>query len=123
MSAEAHHINYVRIWAWLVLLLIISVIGPFIGEWTSLQWITLVTAFGIACVKAYLVVVNFMHMTVEKKFITYFIVTSLVFMLLLFAGTAPDVMKAEGHNWVKPQWVADAAAYEAGGGHGGDAHH
>ena len=119
MSAEAHHINYLRIWSWLVLLLIISVIGPEIG----VQWITLVTAFGIAVVKAYLVVVNFMHLTVEKKFITYFVVTSLVFMLLFFAGTAPDVMKAEGTNWVKPQWIADAAAWEAGGAHGGDAHH
>jgi len=122
MSAEAHH-NYVRIWGWLVLLLVISVIGPFVGEAVSLKWVTLVTAFGIACVKAYMVAVNFMHLTVEKKFITYFVVTALVFMLLLFAGTAPDVMKAEGHNWEKPAWIAAAEVAAAGEGHGAGEHH
>ena len=122
MSEEAHH-NYVRIWGWLVLLLVISVIGPFVGEAVSLKSITLVTAFGIACVKAYLVAVHFMHITLEKKFITYFIVTSLVFMLLLFAGAAPDVMKAEGSNWVKPAWIADAAAAESGESPGSGEHH
>lgn len=122
MSEEAHH-NYVRIWAWLVLLLAISVIGPFVGTALSLKWITLVAAFGIACVKAYLVVVNFMHLTVEKKFITYIVVTALVFMLLLFAGAAPDVMKAEGHNWEKPAWVAEAAVAESGGSLGSGEHH
>jgi caa(3)-type oxidase subunit IV len=122
MSAEVHH-NYVRIWAWLVLLLVISVIGPFVGEATSLKWITLVTAFGIALVKAYLVVVNFMHLTVEKKFVTYFVVTALVFMLLFFAGAAPDVMKAEGSNWVKPAWQAEAAVAASGASPGSAEHH
>jgi hypothetical protein len=27
--------------------------------------------------------------------------TCLVFMLLFFAGTAPDVMKEDGDNWIK----------------------
>ncbi|MGI9430635.1 MAG: cytochrome C oxidase subunit IV family protein [Myxococcota bacterium] len=121
MSEEAHH-NYVRIWAWLVVLLVVSVIGPFIGEAAGLQWITLTTAFGIAFVKAYLVVVNFMHLGNEQKFVSYFVATALVFMLLFFAGTAPDVMKAEGTNWKKPAWIA-AAAVAAGDDHGSDEHH
>jgi len=122
MSEEAHH-NYVRIWAWLVLLLIISVIGPFVGEASGLKWITLATAFGIALVKAYLVVVNFMHLNSEQKFVSYFVATALVFMLLFFAGTAPDVMKDEGRNWTKPAWVAAAARAAAGGDHGSGEHH
>ena len=121
MSEEAHH-NYVRIWAWLVLLLVISVIGPFVGDATGLKWITLATAFGIALVKAYLVVVNFMHLTSEQKFVSYFVGTALVFMLLFFAGTAPDVMKAEGSNWVKPAWQAEAAVAASGADHSGEHH-
>ena len=122
MSEEAHHINYVRIWGWLVLLLVVSVIGPFVGEGLDARWITLFTAFGIACVKAYLVASNFMHLTFERKFISYLVVTCLVFMLLFFAGVAPDVMKAEGSGWQKPDWLAAQAAHAAGEA-GGGAHH
>ena len=52
---------------------------------------TLFTAFGIAIVKAYLVAVRFMHLDLTPRFVIYFVATSLVFMLLFFAGTAPDV--------------------------------
>ena len=116
MSEDEHyHINYIRIWGILVLLLVVSVIGPL----AEIRWLTLVTAFGIACVKAYMVARNFMHLTFEKRFITYIIVTCLVFMLLFFAGVAPDVMKAEGSGWQKPAWLAGAAAPAAphGGAH------
>ena len=40
--------------------------------------------------------------------------TTLVFMLLFFAGTAPDVMKTHGTNWEKPAWIAAEKAYAAG---------
>lgn len=102
---EDHTKHYVRIWAILVVLLVVSVIGPELG----IRAVTLITAFGIAVVKAYLVVKNFMHINVEQRFIPYAMVTCLVFMLLFFAGTAPDVMKAEGSGWQKPAWLADLA--------------
>ena len=93
MSEEhTHHPNYVKIWAILVVLLMISVAGPMIG----IKWVTLLTAFGIAIVKAYMVAMNFMHIGAAKRFVPYLIVTCLLFMLLFFAGVAPDVMKAEG---------------------------
>lgn len=95
------HPNYVKVWAILVGLLVVSVIGPMF----EIKIVTLVTAFGIACVKAYMVAVNFMHINVAKRYVTYLVATCLVFMLLFFAGTAPDVMRAEGDNWVKPGWV------------------
>ena len=122
---DDHHINYVRIWGILVALLIVSVIGPFIGDATGWQWLTLITAFGIALWKAALVVKNFMHLTAERAYVTYFIVTTLVFMFLFFAGTAPDVMKAEGERWRKPLWQEQAAVAAAGHGasHGEDAAH
>ena len=104
------HPNYVKIWAILLVLLTISVLGPLL----EIQIVTLVTAFGIAVVKAYMVAVYFMHINVAKRYVSYMVATCLVFMLLLFAGVAPDVMKSEGDNWVKPTWQADAAAWAAG---------
>ncbi|MDJ0788910.1 MAG: cytochrome C oxidase subunit IV family protein [Myxococcota bacterium] len=123
---DGHEHNYIRIWGILVVLLIISVVGPFIGEYTEIQAITLVTAFGIAAYKAYLVVKNFMHMTAEKAFVSYIVVTCLVFMFLLYAGTAPDVMKSEGSGWEKPLWQqqeAEYAARQAALAHGGEDGH
>jgi caa(3)-type oxidase subunit IV len=100
-GGHAHHPNYWRIWAILCALLFVSVAGPFVG----IRIVTLITAFGIAVVKAYLVARYFMHIDVAAKYVTYFIVTAVVFMLLFFAGTAPDVMKPQGRNWEKPAWL------------------
>ena len=70
----------------------------------------MITAFGIACVKAYLVATRFMHIGDEPAFVSYIVVTALVFMLLFFAAVAPDVMKPTGSNWIKPAWLAEAEA-------------
>lgn len=105
-----HHINYVKIWAYLLGLLALSIMGPMIG----IKWVTLIAAFGIAVVKAYLVAKNFMHINLARRYVTYLVTTMLVFMLLFFAGVSPDVMKLAGHNWTKPAWIeANAAADEA----------
>lgn len=101
---ESHHHNYWKIWGWLCVLLVISVAGPFL----EIQWVTLVTAFGIAFVKAYIVVVYFMHINVTKRYIVYLTATTLIFMLLFFAAVAPDVMEEDGSNWEKPAWIAEA---------------
>ncbi|MCC6662374.1 MAG: cytochrome C oxidase subunit IV family protein [Polyangiaceae bacterium] len=85
----------VQIWALLVVLLVVSVVGPMLGH----PVITLVTAFGIALVKAYLVTKHFMHLAVERRYVVYLLVTMVAIMVLFFAGTAPDVMKHKGFNW------------------------
>jgi len=101
MSEEhVHHPNYVRVWAILLALLGVSVIGPLFG----VKVVTLITAFGVACVKAYMVAKNFMHINIAQRYVTYLVATGLLFMLLFFAGTAPDVMKPSGENWTKPGW-------------------
>jgi caa(3)-type oxidase subunit IV len=97
-DAAAHEKHYVKIWALLLVLLLISFAGPFL----EIRVVTLVTAFGIAVYKAWLVAKHFMHVTVQPKFVMYMLSTVLVFMLLFYAGTAPDVMEHEGTNWVKP---------------------
>ncbi len=100
MSADSHEHHdhtqhYVKIWGVLLVLLVISIAGPMF----EVLIVTLVTAFGIAIVKAYLVAKHFMHLDVEQPIIHYFLATALVFMLLLFAGVAPDVMNHEGDGW------------------------
>ena len=130
-----HHGDYVKIWGILVALLIVSVVGPMAG----IRWLTLLTAFGIAVVKAYLVASRFMHINHAARYVTYMVVTTLVFMLLFFAGAAPDVMKEQGGmvesaqgfkepQWTKPSYVTyekalEEAAAKSAAEHGGEAHH
>jgi|TARA_B110000263_G_C15267162_1_gene491678 caa(3)-type oxidase subunit IV len=100
--SENSDTNYVKIWAVLLFLLIVSYLGPML----EIQIVTLLTAFGIAGVKAYLVAKHFMHVNHVPRFIPYLMITCLVFMLLFVAGSAPDVYSDSGDNWVKPeaQW-------------------
>ena len=101
VEAAGHgpHRNYLKIWAILLGLLVVSVAGPFVG----IRTVTLITAFGIALVKAYMVAKNFMHLDVEKPIIQWLMAVALVLMVLLFSGVAPDVMKERGRNWGKDQ--------------------
>lgn len=87
--------HYVKIWGILLVLLVISVTGPMLG----IRSITLITAFGIACVKAFLVIKHFMHLTVEKKVAQYAIAGCFALMVLFFFAVAPDVMRHIGTNW------------------------
>jgi caa(3)-type oxidase subunit IV len=92
---HVHHGNYVKIWAILVVLLIISVLGPL----TGIRWLMLFTAFGIAVIKAYMVAKNFMHVNLERRWVGYLLITCLVFLAILFAGVAPDVLRHQGLHW------------------------
>lgn len=103
--AEHAHPDYVKIWGLLLVLLMISIAGPFLG----IKIVTLITAFGIAIVKAYLVAKNFMHLNIEPRYAIYLLVTMLVFMLLFFAGVSPDVMEHHGTNWVKPNFHQESS--------------
>jgi caa(3)-type oxidase subunit IV len=99
MAKGTHDRNYVRIWAILLVLLVISVVGPMFG----IRVVTLITAFGVAAYKAYLVAKNFMHLDIQKPIVHWALATAVVFMVLLFAGVAPDVMKDEGQFWAKDE--------------------
>jgi caa(3)-type oxidase subunit IV len=94
MAAQAHP-NYVKVWGTLVALLVVSVLGPMLG----IKVVTLITAFGVALVKAYLVARNFMHLHIERRYVVYLLLGMVAFILVLFAGVSPDVMKHEGHQW------------------------
>ena len=89
--------HYLKIWALLVVLLIVSVIGPELG----IRVVTLITAFGIAIVKAFMVAKQFMHLHIEPKWVLYILGVMLAFMLVMFGGIAPDVLETQGHHWQK----------------------
>lgn len=118
---EDHSKHYIKIWGILLVLLVASVVGPFIGEALNLFVITLITAFGIAFVKAYLVIKHFMHLTVEKRYIGFLMLTMLAFMLVFVAGVSPDVMKHAGQRWTNDaaEAVVKKGLAEDAKGHGG----
>jgi caa(3)-type oxidase subunit IV len=121
--------HYIRIWAVLMVLLFISITGPML----EIAIITLITAFGVAGVKAFLVMKHFMHLDVEKPFVIYILTTSCVFMMMFFAAVGVDVMNHEGARWsnvAATQAIARGLAagdpahhHGSHGGHGDDAAH
>lgn len=123
--AATHHYDYVKIWGILLVLLVLSVAGPIVaGNFspTVKLVMTLITAFGIAFVKAGIVIKYFMHLTVEKKYIGWLMLTMIAFMIVFFGGTSPDVMKHEGQRWTNTaaqDTVTKGLAEDAakGGGH------
>ena len=96
MSDTHGHPNYVKIWYWLLFLLVISTIGPML----EIPLLTLITAFGIAIVKSYMVAANFMHLKFEKKIIWLLLLMSICLLGVFFFGVGSDVMMTEGDQWI-----------------------
>jgi caa(3)-type oxidase subunit IV len=93
---EHHGIgHYIKIYLILLVLLIISILGPELG----IRSLTLITAFGIAVVKAGMVCAYFMHLNVEKRYIWYMLYGMLILVSVFFAGVATDIMKPTGQRW------------------------
>jgi len=134
LGQDEHSIeHYWKIYKWLVVLFLISFIGPFIAEYMPTEGFAgtlrvifvLFVAFFIAVVKAWLVAKNFMHVKMEKRFMHYGLITALVFMLMFVAAASPDVMNHEGSNWrnvAASSWV-EARLAEGPGDHHGEGHH
>ena len=106
MSETHEHPNYVKIWYWLLVLLAISVAGPML----EVPALTLITAFGIAIIKSFLVAANFMHLKFEKKIIWLLLILALFLLGVFFFGTAPDIMMTEGDQWI--DCIADKSCIE-----------
>lgn len=85
----------IKIYASLIVLFIVSMLGPLFG----VPGFTVFLAFGIAVVKAGLVAAYFMHLNIEKRYIWFVLFVMLTFLAVLYAGVAPDVMKQSGQNW------------------------
>ena len=98
---EHGHTKYFKVYLTLLVLLIISYLGPML----EIQWVMLVTAFGIAVVKTVIVGAYFMHLNIEKKYISYLMLTVLMLLFVFFGGTAGDIMNKDGSNWVHDPFI------------------
>jgi caa(3)-type oxidase subunit IV len=98
---QDHSKHYIRIWVVLLVLLLVSLVPAILAQQLHLNItaIVVVTAFAVAFAKAYLVIKHFMHLTVEKKYVGFLLLTMLAFMLVFVGGVSPDVMKHEGQRW------------------------
>ena len=97
-DAPHHETSYVAIWGVLCALLVVSVLGPMV---VGVRFLTLITVFGIAIIKAYMVCRYFMHLNIEKKWVAYILGFMLALMLVFFGGVAPDVLEHDGLQWQK----------------------
>ena len=109
--SDDHGPSYFKTYIILLALMFLSLIGSEIGAATELIWITLISAFGIAFVKAYLVAARFMHLNIEKRYVVYMLTTCLAFMGLFYAAIAPDIQRKTGTNWKKPAWIEREALW------------
>lgn len=119
----AHHgpIYYIKIWALLLVLLAISILGPMLGH----KILTLITAFGVAVVKALIVAAFFMHLNIEKRYVWYILFAMLAMVGMFFFGTAADIMKPVGSNWEKTSAIQliEEHKNKPAGEHGGGGEH
>ncbi len=125
--------HYVKVYVGLLVLLAVSIVGPEVSSHMGAAglYVMLITAFGIAFVKAWLVIKHFMHLPAEKPIAGYILLICLMFLVLFFAGVAPDVHNHDGANWTnlaaKAEIARGMAAHEAelaaGGEHGAHGEH
>jgi caa(3)-type oxidase subunit IV len=91
---EDHSEHYKKVYIKLLVAFAISFIGPLVFE--GMTTVVLIIAFAIAFYKAGLVIIHFMHLPLEKKYVTYLQLTMLIFMTIFVAAVSPDVHKHEG---------------------------
>ena len=87
--------HYVKIYLLLLALLAVSIIGPTF----EILFVTLITAFGVAVIKAWLVIKHFMHLTIERVMPKLVLAASVLLLALFWGGVAPDVQLHDGRMW------------------------
>ncbi|MDZ7345080.1 MAG: cytochrome C oxidase subunit IV family protein [candidate division KSB1 bacterium] len=89
MNSEHARPNYVAVWAWLVLLLAVSLAVVYLP---FSQAITVSMIFIVAAVKAFLVAANFMHLRFEKRLIHAIAIVPVVLFIILTIALLPDIV-------------------------------
>lgn len=110
--------KYFKVYFILLVLFLISYIVP--ETMPDNKTMVLLSAFGIAIVKALMVCAYFMHLNTEKKFVWYLLITCLTMMYLFYIALVPDIMRKEGHNWKSTIEVVMPDNHH---GHGDSEHH
>jgi len=81
--------NYVAVWAWLVFLLVISLLAVYLP---FSQTLTVAFIFIVALAKAVLVAVNFMHLRFEQRLIHYIALVPVVLFIIMTVSLIPDIV-------------------------------
>jgi cytochrome c oxidase subunit 4 len=90
MSTPTHpRPNYVAVWAWLVFLLLISLAAVYLP---FSQAVTITLIFVVAAVKAFLVVVNFMHLKFEQRLVHLIAIVPVVLFIIMTVTLIPDIV-------------------------------
>ena len=80
----------------------------------GIRAITLITAFGIALIKTYIIAAEFIHLKVEKRITTLIILSIIIIILIFYFNITPNIMKTSGQHWIKitPQTAAEETVPE-----------
>ncbi len=87
--ANESHTNYTAIWAWLLLLLFVSVGAVYLP---FSQPVTVGFIFLVAVVKAVMIAVYFMHLKDETQLIRSLLWVPVVFFIIMTLALAPDIV-------------------------------
>lgn len=91
-APEKTHVNYFKIWIWLVAL----TVGYLFERWIGIsRTVALLVIFGIALVKAALVAIHFMHLRHESRLIYAIILVPIALFVILVALLLPDITFVE----------------------------
>lgn len=88
-NTEHTHPNYIAVWAWLVILLVMSVAAVYLP---FSQTLTVAFIFIVAAVKAFLVATNFMHLRFEKSLIRAIAIVPVLLFLAMTVTLIPDIV-------------------------------
>jgi caa(3)-type oxidase subunit IV len=89
LTGERIHPNYVAVWGWLVLLLMVGVAS---ASLPLPKAASLVVIFGAALAKALLVAANYMHLRFEPRLIYAIAIAPILLFLCLVMALVPDIV-------------------------------
>ncbi|MFQ5639961.1 MAG: cytochrome C oxidase subunit IV family protein [bacterium] len=87
-DTQYKHPKYVAIWAWLLLLLFVSVAAVYLP---FSQTLTVFFIFLVAAVKAWMVAVYFMHLKFEESLVRYIAIIPVVLFIIMTLTLIPDI--------------------------------
>jgi caa(3)-type oxidase subunit IV len=87
---EAAYAKYFRIWAWLIGLAVVSVLGASVLPRAAAIFVI----FAAAWVKAVMVALNYMHLKYERWQLCALAVVPLVLLVVLALALFPDIVSA-----------------------------
>ncbi len=87
--ASAERPNYVAVWVWLVVLLVVS-LGAVYLPFSQAATVSMI--FIVAAAKAVLVAANYMHLKFEQRLIHVVAIAPILLFVILTLGLLPDMV-------------------------------